>query len=457
MNRDFILGVIGDFSGAAEARSDRFVDVDRDTFATLFERLAPRIELGLPFCETLELSDWEDWHPDALVRRVPTLAKLREARAAAGNAEKMRALLADAGVAAVEETAEAAPPAGPPPAEVSEAELLDDLLAGAPKEGAPLRLVRHVADPAFERLVAEIAEPHAERIDHAGIAARREAVDRELGARLRSLLRHPALQRREALWRSLRALVFGSETSERLRIRIFDADPDRLRGEPGGALAETLRQRIVTDEKGTLGGTPFGLLVVEAWVAGAEDDLLLLERLGALAAEAEAPCLLEAGPGLWAAERRAEAEAFLRQARALRGAERLAVCAPGLLARLPYGRAGDPVEGFAFEEVDPDTDVSAYCWGGAAFAVAAAAAEAAAETGRASQAARFARREGLPFHPAGPGGEPAGPARQLLPDAEIERLRALGILPVAGVRGRDTAVITSLTSLTGRPLFAERL
>jgi hypothetical protein len=41
----------------------------------------------------------------------------------------------------------------------------------------------------------------------------------------------------------------------------------------------------------------------------------------------------------------------------------------------------------------------------------------------------------------------------VLPDSELERLRALGILPVAGVRGQDAAVVLSLDSMTGAPLF----
>ena len=43
MERDFIIGVVGDFSGAGASRPERFVDVDRDEFAGVFERLAPTL------------------------------------------------------------------------------------------------------------------------------------------------------------------------------------------------------------------------------------------------------------------------------------------------------------------------------------------------------------------------------------------------------------------------------
>ena len=295
----------------------------------------------------------------------------------------------------------------------------------------------------------------AERIDHAGIAARRDAIDAELGARTRTLLRHPVFRAREALWRSLRALVWGSETDEGLRIRILDAAPEILRGDDAGPLADALYRLVVTEEHGTSGGQPFGLLLVDAELVGDDGDLALLAHLGRVAGEAEAPCLVGAAPALWLPDRAEATSAFLERARALPGADRIALCAPRLLVRIPYGRASDPVDRFSFEEVDEDTDSEGYSWGGASFAIARAAAEAVADTGTPAQTARFVQREGLPFHPRATARDSVGPTEQVLPDSELERLRALGILPVAGVRGRDTAVIVSLDSLTGASLFSD--
>jgi type VI secretion system protein ImpC len=407
----------------------------------------------LPFCDGFELSEWDDWHPDGLAERVPALAKLLEARDCAADAARMRERLAEAGVS-LEAGEQGRPaPASEPGEAVSEADLLDDLLAGGSEPGGPVRVTRHVADPEFARLVAEIAAPHAEHIDHAGIAARRDAVDRELGARTRTLLRHPVFRARESLWRSLRGLVWGSETGEQLRIRILDADVDSLRGEDGGALAEALQRLVVTDESGTLGGQPFGLLLVDAEIRCQEEDLELIGRLGRLASGARVPCLVGAGRSLWQADAAEAAEAFLAKAREIPGADRIGLCAPRLLLRPPYGRDGDPVDRFGFEEVGVDTGNDGFAWGSASFAVAAAAAEAVAEVQDARAAARFARRDGLPFHPRGRNADPVGPTEQVLPDSELERLRALGILPVAGVRGQDAAVVLSLDSMTGAPLF----
>ena len=73
-------------------------------------------------------------------------------------------------------------------------------------------------------------------------------------------------------------------------------------------------------------------------------------------------------PALWLPDRAESTAAFLERVRALPGADRIALCAPRLLVRIPYGRASDPVDRFSFEEVDEDTDSDGYTWGGAFFA-----------------------------------------------------------------------------------------
>ncbi len=71
--------------------------------------------------------------------------------------------------------------------------------------------------------------------------------------------------------------------------------------------------------------------------------------------------------------------------------------------------------------------------------------------------AKFAQLEDLPVHVYRAEGEvrSTGPSDRLLSDADIERLKGLGLIPVAGARGRDLASITSFRSVTGEPLFPE--
>src|SRR6185312_4370557 len=59
----------------------------------------------------------------------------------------------------------------------------------------------------------------------------------------------------------------------------------------------------------------------------------------------------------------------------------LGLCTPRFLARLPYGAATDPVDGFAFEEAFEGPDNSKLLWGNPAFAFAANVARAFSEYG----------------------------------------------------------------------------
>lgn len=447
MERDFILGVIGDFSGAGEVDPERFVEVDRDEWQSVFSRHAPRLSLALPFCDELHLAEWDDWHPDALVERVPSFGGLLAAREAVSDPGRARTLLAGAGVV-LPQVEPAADPALTEP--VAESALLDDILSGKGQDGA-VRVVRPGSDPAFERMLHEIVAPHAERIDHARIQAWRDAIDGEIGTRMRALLGHPEVQSCEASWRSLRGLVWGSETGENLRIRILDL-PRAALDEPDPR-EHALHRLVVEPKQDRLGGQPFGLLLADYAFGASDEDLAGLAHLARVSVDGDVPCLTGAAPELLREDDADAARAFLARARELPGAARVGLCGPRSLVRLPYGRAENPVDRFAFEEVDEDSDVSTYLWGNAAYAVAHAAVEAVAATGHARDARRFAERGFLPFHPRGRGLDPVGPTEQMLLDHEIERLQAAGLIPLAGVRGRDAAVVMAFQSLTGDSLL----
>ena len=74
----------------------RFVEIDRDNFNEIMANLAPRLDLSVP--DTLKgegnlkielnFTDYEHFHPEAIVKQVPRLARLLEAR------QQLRDLLA---------------------------------------------------------------------------------------------------------------------------------------------------------------------------------------------------------------------------------------------------------------------------------------------------------------------------------------------------------------------------
>lgn len=96
-----VVGLMADLSGQPlnplpKMRDRRFVEIDRDNFNDIMGKIAPRLDLSVP--DTLKgegnlkidlnFTDFEHFRPESLVKQVPRLARLLEAR------QQLRDLLA---------------------------------------------------------------------------------------------------------------------------------------------------------------------------------------------------------------------------------------------------------------------------------------------------------------------------------------------------------------------------
>lgn len=462
--RGLVIGVIGDFSGAGGASGGgrRFLDIDRDDFDDVFRRLSPRVRPGLPFCQEIELTSWEHLHPDELALRVPALSKLMDARDEVGNPSLMRRIIEDSGVdvEAVAGAAQQSPEearASAPAAKMSEGDLLDAILDGKPPEG-PVEVVSPSADPEFDRVIAEIVGASADRTDYAQQDRWRQAIDREIAERMRAILHSRPFQRLEASWRSLRSLVMALETGEDLRVRVLDLSRGALAADAAGGRSPLLDRLVVEDAGGMPGGEPFGLLVADYALGAGDDDRSILGALAAVAGRAQAPCVTGLSPSFFP-EGDLDWDGLEGLCQGLGGAagsDHLGLIGPRLLLRLPYGPETEPIDRFEFDE-QPAEGSGDYLWGNAAYAVAFVAGEACASLGHVAAVAKFAQLEDLPVHVARHGVDVAsvGPTDRLVSDSEIERLADLGLIPLVGFRGRDTAFVARFQSLTGDGLFPD--
>jgi type VI secretion system protein ImpB len=148
-----VVGLLADLSGQPLApppklKARRLVDIDRDNFNEVMQKIAPRLDLSVP--DTLHKNDsnlkielnfksFDDFHPESIVRQVPRLAKLLEVRqqlrdllgkldgndeldslleSIVQNSEELKALKADGAGAATGAGADAA--SGEPAAESTE-------------------------------------------------------------------------------------------------------------------------------------------------------------------------------------------------------------------------------------------------------------------------------------------------------------------------------------------------
>lgn len=446
-----VIVVVGAFSGAQPADPPRLREVDRDGFDALMRKLTPRADLGLPFCRSLPLTSWEDFHPDALCDRLPILDKLVDARRAVADPVTMRALLEEAGVdlAAVPTAA----PAGPDNAlDVADGvALLDDMIGGGAT--APAVSPRGSGDPTLDRVLAEIIAATADTRDPEREQRWSAAIDAELGARVRAILWHPAFRRLEASWGSLRALVRDPLAGPGVRFAVLDHPLETLAGEleAGRGPTDLTLGRILGEP------SPFAdridLVVTDYHFDADEADVLVLDALAQLGSAFRVPILAAASGRTTRVEEASEAElSRWTEHRARWGW--LGLCAPRLLLRVPYGPDSEPVERFDFDEATRGDASECHAWGSSAFALARAFVAACATEGSPESIERHLELGGLPLHVYREDGEvrALGPSEELLTERRREAYELTGIIPVTGIRGEDAVRITSLRSAAGIPL-----
>jgi type VI secretion system protein ImpC len=210
-------------------------------------------------------------------------------------------------------------------------------------------------------------------------------LDRALSAQLQLILHNPDFQELEGTWRGMKYLVSKAETGTHLKLRCLHANKKELLQDIENASdfdQSRLFKMLYEEEYGTYGGNPYGLLVGGYSFGKSNADLDLLMGLSDVAAAAHAPFIANASAdlfGLKSYERLGEppdlAKLFEQnmekwnQFRNKEESRYVSLCMPRMLMRLPYGAASNPIDGFAFEEEVDGTDNTAYCWGGASWAL----------------------------------------------------------------------------------------
>lgn len=332
------LLLLGDFSGRAAAERVPLADrpthrVDLDLLDPLMRRLRPTLALA---AGTLEFTALDDFHPDALYRRLALFDALRQARAN--------------------------PPAG------GGNELLGQLL------GKPAAAPAAAAAPAtgLDALIGRIVAPHIVRDDAAARQAYLAAVDSASTEQMRRLLHDPAFQALESAWRGALWLIQSLQLDETLQLHLLDVGRDELLADvvqAEGQIARTgLHRALCGRWRRQPGAEGWTLLTGLYGFGGGDADVGLLAALGLIASQAGGPFVGAGDPALadgdpsslqgWQALRRSEAAPWL------------GLVAPRVLLRLPYGRATDPVESFAFEEFDAAPVHEDFLWGPGSLAAA---------------------------------------------------------------------------------------
>lgn len=230
------------------------------------------------------------------------------------------------------------------------------------------------------------------------------ALDRTLSRQLDAILHHRRFQRLEATWRGVKKLLEVTAESRDIHVKLFSASWRELAKDMERAIEfdqSTLFKRVYSDEFGTPGGEPFGVLLADYEIAHRPrsdqpvDDARVLRSITQVAAAAFAPFIVGAHSTLFGVdtlgdlERPVDLNKVFGQAEytawnSLRGHEDarfVGVVFPRVLVRPPYEYDPGRADGFPYEEDVTAADGSGYLWGNACFAFGAVLARAFADSG----------------------------------------------------------------------------
>lgn len=461
------MAVIGDFSGRGSRGEEqleelprrRAFEIDRDNFDAVFARLDVRLQL--PFEERpLALREIDDLHPDVLLEQLDLFSEFRrlqrqlrsrdgfdraaaEIRGWAGGTDR------DDGAAApapAQERADAAPPE----------DLFDAVLSES----------REQADAAMQsagnvnRLIQAIVAPYIEPRENPERARYQAALDEAMAQALRRIMHSGAFQRLEANWRALQLLVSRLETDPQLKLFLLDVSQQELLDDAINAdsVEDMALCRRLLQEQEVPGATPFAVLNVELVIDDDIDRLRLAAALGQIAERSGSLAVCSASghlagcADLGAREDvddwdYAVDETTLAGWQAYRddsSARHLIACAPRFLVRLPYGRRGEAIEHFPFEELGGERRHEYYCWAPGAYLLTLALGQAFSLGGWAELLGGVSEIEEIPVHvyTDDDGDSCAMPCAEVfLRDPAAEALAKVGICSLRSIRGRDAVAI----------------
>lgn len=498
----FKILILGDFSGrghhtAPASRSElaqrRPYRVDPDTLETLPERLGAAIEIPLEGESTLplEFHEIDDFHPDAIYRRVPMFEELEDLRERLDDPATFPQALREfqsahgggssqaAGKNAEKDdeknTGKASSSAPEVPHDIDPADLLDHILGGGAEGSPPAKPAKSSGrSPEIEALVHELVAPHLMPGRHADQDAAIENFHDVVSDLMRQVLHHPHFQQLEAAWRSVEWFSRKLEIDNSLQVELLDLSRAELTADLTDAesLKETaLYQHCVGRPIDTPGGQAYALIVGNYTFSATVADAALLERIGLLAMSAGAPFLAAAGAslaGLSSFDEESQDEDFAtpadaqtawEQLRSQSEAQFLALTAPRFLLRLPYSEDTFPVESFDFREQTTPPRHHGYLWASGAFAYASLLGQAFMQHGWDLQPGVGGELAQLPVYCyEEDGATTARPcAELLLTQSDLEQWVQLGLNPLAAVRGTDRLMLPRLHSLSAsKPTLAGR-
>ena len=453
------ITVLGGFSGSHAGGRAAYVDVDNfDAVCATFDAVCATFDAALRVADgageiELRFQHLDDFHPDRIVQKVPSLTKLVDLRARVANPATADAAAAELRGFLGDNMPTPSADAAPVPA-AAQTESAGDLIArllGKPTSGAPAAAAPAGAKSLVEQLIAKAVAPASVPVASPAQTSLLSTLDAELSKRLRAVLHHPDFQALESAWRGLDFLVRNA--SDNVKIHALSISRAEL------------ESQLAT--QGNLAGTGIGrtleqlapAVVLSAFSFG-EKDTSLLGQIARLAAACRtafiaggdsdlAGCVSFAtkpNPLDWTPS---PCAAFAELRRAPE-ANHLGLALPRFLLRQPYAAGSDAIETFPFTELPPDDNHECKLWGSSAFICGQLLLDAFSNEGWEMELGGSGGEiGGLPIHTfKQDGGKEVTPcAEAWLSEKAADAILSRGLMPVLSVKGRDSVLLVSLRSI----------
>lgn len=219
-------------------------------------------------------------------------------------------------------------------------------------------------------------------------------IDELVNKQLNEIIHHPAFQKLEASWRGLWYLVEQADGTHNIKIKVLDLSWTEVVRDIGRAIEfdqSHLFQKIYSEEFGTPGGDPYGVIIGDYEVSHhvsrkhPNDDIATLEGLSQIASASFAPFITSASSEMFGLDDFAGLgqpinfdKIFVQSEyirwRSLRNkpdSRFLGLTLPRILMRRPYPERPGSYKGIHFYEQAAGKDHSNYLWGNAVYAFAA--------------------------------------------------------------------------------------
>lgn len=486
----FRVLLIGDWSGRANrglsASSEELAGwrprlVDRDNLDQVMARLGVKLHISLTDdgsqSLTINLNELQDFHPDALFRRLEIFEALGRTRAKLSNPNTFADAAAEVRGWSQSAASEPAAPTPPPAAEqraapqaASDENLLDQILSGGSPAAAPKPLSQPTEELSPE--ISELARAAVKPYLSANIEADQDeliaAVDNRIAAAMNAILHYPDFQALESAWRALDFLTMRLETGAELKLYLLDISFAEFKADlrsDEDYRSTALYKLLVEQTVGTAGGMPWAVIAGNYIFDFASGDPGLLERISLIAKAAGAPFVAGAtahllgceslavtpDPDDWQLPLSSPIEEWWANVKRVPSLAYVGLALPRFLLRLPYGKKTEPTEEFEIEEMPLDAPPTHqhYLWGNPAFALAFLLAKGFSESGWDFRPSDSLEIDGLPLHIYEMDGaseiKPCAEALLTLRAAEtiIER----GLMPLLSLKDSDTVRLGVFQSL----------